>query len=262
MTGPIALQATAKTTPPNPLGPGANGQSGNDQAKLEKASLSLYNPAPASGGSTAGAKRSAIDFQFNPKEVTIAKTAKWERKPAKGAKKAGPPEFSGAEGCKLTLEMFFDATSSQDDSVVKSVEQLFSCCVPTEESAGQKKPSPPIVVLHWGAISSFPAFVTSVSAKYTLFNGQGMPIRALVSVAMEEMPGEPFRQNPTSGSADVRRVRRTVAGDTLASVAYAEYGDPTEWRALAAYNGIDDPLRVRTGTTLLLPAPEELAIAL
>jgi nucleoid-associated protein YgaU len=75
---------------------------------------------------------------------------------------------------------------------------------------------------------------------------------------MEEMPGEPFRQNPTSGSQDVRRVHRTVAGDTLASVAYSEYGDPTQWRALAAYNGIDDPMRVRTGTALLLPVPEEL----
>ena len=78
---------------------------------------------------------------------------------------------------------------------------------------------------------------------------------------MEEMPDEPFRQNPTSGSANVRRVHRTVAGDTLASVAYAEYGDPTQWRALAAYNGIDDPQRVRTGTTLLLPSSEELATA-
>ena len=259
MTGPIALMAAAKKGA-KPGGPGAGGKSGNDQSKLEKASLSLYDPAPASGGSKAGAKRGAIAFQFNPKEVTIAKTAKWERKTAKGAKTAGPPEFSGAEACKLTLEMFFDATSSQDGSVVKAVEQLFSCCVPTEESAGKKKPTPPIVVLHWGTISSFPAFVTSVSAKYTLFNGQGMPIRAVVSVAMEEMPGEPFRQNPTSGSADVRRVHRTVAGDTLASVAYSEYGDPTQWRALAAYNGIDDPLRVRTGSTLLLPAPEELAI--
>jgi nucleoid-associated protein YgaU len=191
--------------------------------------------------------------------VTIAKTANWKRNPATLAKKAAPAQFIGAEPCKLTVEMFFDATSSQDGSVVETVEQLFSCCVPTDKALGQKKPSPPIVVLHWGPISSFPAFITSVSAKYTLFNGKGLPIRALVSVAMEEQPGEPFRQNPTSGSADVRRVHRTVAGDTLASVAYAEYGDPAQWRALAAYNGIDDPLRMTTGTTLLLPAPEEVA---
>jgi nucleoid-associated protein YgaU len=234
-------------------------------AKLEKASLTLYDPIPVkengkSAGSKAGARRGAIAFQFNPKEVTIAKTASWKREPVVAAKKAPPAEFTGAGECKLTVEMFFDATSSQNGSVVEAVEQLFSCCVPTKESLPDH-PSPPLVVLHWGQISSFPAFITSVSAKYTLFNGNGMPIRALCSVAMEEMPGEFVRQNPTSGSAQVRRVHRTVAGDTLASVAYAEYGDPTQWRALAAYNGIDDPLRVHAGTTLLLPAPDELAAA-
>ena len=48
-------------------------------------------------------------------------------------------------------------------------------------------------------------------------------------------------------------------GDSLASVAFGEYGDPTAWRALAAFNEIDDPLRVPTGRVLLLPTPEELA---
>jgi nucleoid-associated protein YgaU len=260
MTSPVALMTTAGGDLAQPGDAGADGKPVKGRPKLEKASLTLYDPAPANGGSKPGGKRGAIAFQFNPKEVTIAKTANWKRNPATLAKKAGPAQFVGAEPCKLTVEMFFDATGSQDGSVVQAVEQLFTCCVPTDEGLGQKKPAPPIVVMHWGAISSFPAFVTSVSAKYTLFNGEGLPIRALVSVAMEEMPGEPFRQNPTSGSADVRRVHRTVAGDTLASVAFAEYGDPTQWRALAAYNGIDDPQRVRTGTTLLLPAPEELGV--
>ena len=56
-----------------------------------------------------GTKKDDLEFQFNPKEVSITKSAKWERKPTKD-KKAGPPEFSGAEPCKLTLELFFDAT--------------------------------------------------------------------------------------------------------------------------------------------------------
>ena len=163
----------------------------------------------------------------------------------------------------MTLKrLFFDATDKRDDSVVKAVEALLSCCVATQKSAGQKKATPPLVVLHWGTISSFPAFVTSVSAKFTLFNSDGTPIRAACSVSLEEMPGEEFRQNPTSGSHEVRRVHRTIAGDTLASVAYAEYGDPNAWRSLAAFNEIDDPLRVPTGTMLLLPSPEELAVAL
>ena len=258
MADPIALLSAGGGTLVPPGDTLGAGKADNGRPKMQKAALNLYDPSPASGGGSPGAARGSIAFQFNPKEVTIAKTAKWERKTAKGAKKAGPPEFTGSEPCKLTVEMFFDAGGASDGSVVATVEKLFSCLVPTEESHGQKKPSPPLVVLHWGAISSFPAFITSVSAKYTLFSSDGTPIRATCSVAMEEMPGEPFRQNPTSGSQDVRRVHRAIAGDTIASIAYAEYGDPTQWRALAAYNGIDDPLRLRIGSTLLLPTPEEL----
>jgi nucleoid-associated protein YgaU len=257
MSKPIALQTAGGG---KLLKPGERHErSASNRVTMQKATLKLYTPEPAPGGSKPGAQLGFIEFQFNPKEVTIAKTAKWERKPAKGSKTAGPPEFSGADACKLTLEMFFDATSTQDGAVVLAVEKLFACCVPTEQSQGQKKPSPPLVVLHWGKVASFASFVTSVSAKYTLFSSDGMPIRAVCSVAMEEMPGEPFKQNPTSGGYDVRRVHRTVAGDSLASIAFAEYGDPTRWRQLASYNSVDDPMRLPVGTNLMLPTPEELA---
>lgn len=264
MSQPIALTTTAVKTDlakPEDIG-GAEGKPIKGRPKMEKAQLTLYDPSPSpTGGGEPGAVRDTVPFQFNPKEVTITKAAKWERKTTKGSKKAGPPEFTGAEPSKMTLEMFFDATSTQDGSVVKAVETLLGCCVPTEKSAGQKKPSPPLVVLHWGTLSSFPAFVTSVSVKFNLFTSGGTPIRAVCSVSMEEMPGEKFRQNPTSGSQEVRRVHRIVAGDSLASLAYAKYGDPNVWRALAAFNQLDDPLRIRTGTVLLLPSPDELAAA-
>lgn len=259
MAAPIALSSAgggALVQPGDPAG-GGNGLK-DGRPKMEKAKLLLFDTKPAAEGGGPGASRGTIAFQFNPKEVTIAKTAKWERKPAKGATKAGPPEFTGSEPCKLTVEMFFDSGGGKGGPVVTTVDLLFSCCVPTEKSLSTKKPTPPLVVLQWGSTSSFYAFVTSVSAKYTLFSSDGTPIRATCAVSMEEMPTDAPRQNPTSGSQDVRRVHRTVAGDTLASVAYAEYGDPAQWRPLAAYNGIDDPLRVRTGMVLLLPTPEEL----
>jgi len=226
--------------------------------QLDQASLELFSSKPAEGGRALDASRGSIKFQFNPKEVTIAKSAKWERKTAKGAKSAGPPEFSGAEPSKMTLEMFFDASGKHDGSVVAAVEQLLSCCVPTEESRGQDKPSPPLVQFSWGQVKSFPAFITQVSAKFTLFASDGTPIRAVCSVSLEEMPGDPGWQNPTSGGLAVRRAHTVVEGDSLASVAYREYGDPAMWRPLADYNGIDDPMRVPTGRVLLLPAPYEL----
>jgi nucleoid-associated protein YgaU len=66
-------------------------------------------------------------------------------------------------------------------------------------------------------------------------------------------------QNPTSGALHTRRSHVLREGDSLHSVAYAEYGDPTLWRGLAAFNGIDDPLRVRAGQSLLIPTAAEAA---
>ena len=158
----------------------------------------------------------------------------------------------------MTFELFFDATDTMDGSVVARVEQLFSCCVPTDDSLGKKKSLPPLVVLHWGDVKSFAGFVTSVQAKYTLFTGKGTPIRATCNLSLEEMPGDPLKQNPTSGSLTLTSVRTVVAGDSLASIAYREYGDPGMWRPLAAFNGIDDPLRLRLGSSVLLPVVDDL----
>ena len=51
-------------------------------------------------------------------------------------------------------------------------------------------------------------------------------------------------QNPTSGGVVGRRSVTIDAGDTLSAVAFAEYGNPNMWRALAEANNIDDPLRL------------------
>jgi hypothetical protein len=236
--------------------PGGAGNASRQQ--LEKASLDMYQAVPQKTGCDLGTALGSIPFQFNPKELTIAKSAKWERKPQKNSKTAGPPEFSGSDPCKLTLEMFFDATTKNAGGVVAAVESLFTCLVPTGETIGKKKAMPPLVIFHWGRTTSFPGFLTGVSAKYTLFAPDGTPIRAACSVTMEEMPPGTPKQNPTSGAIAAHRGHTVIAGDSLASLAYGEYGDATMWRALAAFNGIDDPLRIREGTALLLPPPEEL----
>ncbi len=254
MTAVIALQNAAS-------GQLASSASGGAAARqqMAKAAFAMYQAVPRdNGGADIGASAGSIAFQFNPKELQIQKAAKWERKPATQAKTAGPPEFKGADPCKLTVELFFDATSKDSGGVVAAVEQLFSCCVPTSETVGKKKAMPYLVIFQWGRTTSFPGFITQVSAKYTLFSAEGTPIRAVCSVSMEEMPPGAPRQNPTSGALVARRSQVMIAGDSLASVAYAEYGEATMWRLLASYNGIDDPMRVPEGTTLLLPAPDEL----
>ena len=45
-------------------------------------------------------------------------------------------------------------------------------------------------------------------------------------------------------------------GDTLPSISYRAYGDATRWRLIAEANGVDNPLHLRRGSSLALPALE------
>ena len=49
------------------------------------------------------------------------------------------------------------------------------------------------------------------------------------------------------------RVHQVRDGDSLPSIAYDAYGDPTRWRPIAEANGIDNPLSLRRGRELTIP---------
>jgi len=230
---------------------------------LENAFLRVYE----AKGSDIGAKLGDLKMKFNPKEYSIQKSASWEVKPAKGAKEAPTPEFKGSDARSMTVEVFLDASAkpkagdpSPTDALAHDVDTLFMCCRPTPESIGRHKPAPPLVVFGWGTTTLFTAFVKQVSVKYTLFTPEGKPIRATASVTLQEAPGTESKQNPTSGALAAHGTHTVVAGDSLASIAYAEYGDARLWRAVADANRLDDPMRLRAGTRLLIPPAEAAAL--
>ena len=54
--------------------------------------------------------------------------------------------------------------------------------------------------------------------------------------------GTPGGGNPTTRGIDAISSHVVRDGDSLPSIAFAAYGDPTLWRTIAEANGIDDPL--------------------
>ena len=199
-------------------------------------------------------------FDFNPGEYSVSKSATWSRPQMKGGKQTGKPEFGGANAQTVQMEILFDQYLSKDRGVAAAVNTLLEWIKPTDASVKKKKPQPPIVVFEWGdnpALTSFRAYIKQVQAKFILFDGDGKPLRATANVTLEEVPIPPKKQNPTSGSVHGRRTHVMAMGDSLASLAWREYEDAALWRGLAAFNDIDDPLRVRPGTTIVLPTADE-----
>ena len=214
---------------------------------MARASISVLEPKAGGGAS----ELDHIEFPFNPKEWSITHTAEWKTDTTK--KEVAPPEFKGPKPASASVEIFLDESDKQGGDISTTVKRLKALVAPEEASVSANKPSAPHVLFEWGKAIRFKGYVDSVAVKYTMFRGEGTPIRGTVTVAMKEFPQTKSKQNPTSGGVAGRRTHRVVAGDTLASVAYAEYGDPTAWRRLADANDIDDPLRVRDGAVLAVP---------
>jgi nucleoid-associated protein YgaU len=195
----------------------------------------------------------SLEFHYNPAEITITKSSDWKAQPTKGAKKGPKAEFTGTNPRELKMQLHLEGWANGKGDVSKDVATLFSWTNPTQPSQDKNKAQPPVLLLQWGSAQYFECYLKSVSAKYTFFDPDGTPLRAVVDVSLGETPVSASNQNPTSGGVAGRRQHRLVAGESLQSVAYEEYGTPTLWRALAEANGIDDPLRVRPGRVLLIP---------
>jgi Contractile injection system tube protein len=200
-----------------------------------------------------------LECAFNPKEITVSKSAQWKRTPNRRSRRSSTPEFVGTNPRSLKMALFFNTTGSRATGrgVADHIDLLFSWMSPTDESSSNNRPQPPLLTFHWGDMTYFEAYLKQMSAKYVLFTEQGVPIRAQVNVTFEETPDSAEAQNPTSGGRPGRRVHQVIAGETLPAIAYREYRQADRWRAIALENRIADPFRLQPGTELLIPPAVE-----
>ena len=83
----------------------------------------------------------------------------------------------------------------------------------------------------------------------------GVPVRATLDVTFKASSDSDSlsRQSPLE-SPDRTKYRIFKEGEYLWNYANEEYGSPGMWREIAKANGIMDPLNVRPGQVLKLPA--------
>ena len=219
--------------------------------KLQKATIEILESAAVD--ESRGLPRS-FTVQFNPTEYSLTKAAKIKETNVKGL---DSPILQFVHGLneKLTLDLFFDTTreggtgSGARDvrELVRPVYQLVKMQPKTHR--------PPKIRFHWGSLS-FQAITDTVTRKFTLFNPDGLPLRATVSVVFREHKSAAEQQRELNlQSVDHTRAYQVRRGDTLESIAAVHYGNPGEWRRIADANSRQLPLvrRLRPGTQLVIP---------
>lgn len=194
-----------------------------------------------------------IEVQFNPTEYTLSKGAQIAEIAIPGLD-SPIQQFIRGDTEKLTLELFYDSTDAGRDETATPVDRLVR---PIYElvKIQPKTHAPPRIRVTWGVGLSFKAIVESVQRKYTLFNPNGVPLRATVSVTFREYKTLDQQVAELNlQSTDHTRTRMAQRGDTLSRIAAEELGDAHRWRAIADENPGIDPLTPRPGALLIIPA--------
>lgn len=218
-----------------------------------------------------------VVFDFNPKKIKISRqnTVKWPF--AMNTSSASTTTSSQPPKIQLSEVIFTgETTKMRCDTLLNwmapplenALNQLVAAGVGAiagalTGSAPNIESAPPTLTFQWGPPMlgfMYSCQLASLDVNYIRFDPTGIPIRAELSMTLQEMPSAlgSFPTNPTSGGQPGRRTHVIAEGETLASIAQAYYKRPGLWRRIAEVNGIDDPRRVRPGRTVYLPNANEL----
>ena len=225
---------------------------------LKKGKISICNDK--------GTPQDSVSFTFNPTSYSISTRPNYKEVPHL-MKDTEKQEFLGGVGRTLTVQLIFDSFSDSDlfsGSAVKNLtEGVENRLKPVTDKLKKLEQAvhiageihePPLVIFSWGNLS-FKGRIISYSTNYTMFSMEGKPIRATVDLSIKEYrdPAKASRESPFE-SPDRTKSRVVVEGMSLWSIAYEEYDDCEKWRIIAKANNIMNPLDIRPGQVIRVPA--------
>src|SRR3954467_14008466 len=185
-----------------------------------------------------------IECAFNPQSYTVTKTNVWNFKPTTGVD-LPDGEFGGGLPRRTTLSLLLDVSLLGPSESVKDMTNKLLKMMETGGGGGGGGGSvPPFVTFRWGSVDLPKSVPVSLSIQYVLFHPNGEPIRATVDLELAQAEaastasgsGTSKGQNPTTRAISGLRVHRVRDGDSLPSIAFDAYGDPTRWRPIAEVN--------------------------
>ena len=212
---------------------------------LEKATIDILQ------GSRAGER---IKVLFNPAEYTIERANAYKSTSIPGL--SGPLlHFINGEADVLSMELFLDDYTDKPKPGEKSVKERLDVIASLLEIDRDLHAPPPVQFI-WGTLT-LTAIIEKLSRKITLFQPEGIPARATITVSFKEYKTLPELINdPRLQSADKSKRRVIVGLDSLWALAAREYNDAALWRAIAERNDLDDPRDIQPGDWVTVPPVE------
>jgi hypothetical protein len=225
--------------------------------QLQKSKFCII-PGKTSGSSIQYDESKKIVFSFNPGDYSITDANNYQQSKNPGT--TSPLlKFSQGNSRTLTVELMLDTMMSEKSEKEKDdIRDIYIARLQKlmEIDSEMHKPCPCRVL--WGSLDFKGVLERMDNLKYTLFNSQGIPVRATVKLTfIEYISLDQQAKDPPRNSPDRRKVFKMTQDETIWHMAYTAYGDAALWRVIAEANNIDDPFYVEAGRDLIIPVLEQ-----
>ena len=216
--------------------------------------------------------RETFEVLYNPQTYVRQKSVRYRPISMLGSD-APVVQFHSGAAEELTFELFFDSVSAGSEvggNVIDRAKFALNSMAPTivggidVRDYTRKITSlmyvdsdlhrPPLLKVEWASLQ-FKGFLMTCKERFIRFDEKGQPVRAYLDCSFVESRDvkKLFVANPLN-SPDTTKYHTVRQGDSLWSLAAAEYGDAGKWRVIAESNGLSNPRVLRTGEMLVIPA--------
>lgn len=192
---------------------------------------------------------------INPAEISVQASLRYADSQTIG-KTEGQQQFVSKESDSMSIKLYYDgfiaALAKKSDAknlndpedVSTHIKQLIKN---VEINGDEHKPAK--CRFTWGSIDIL-CQITQMQYTYTMFTGEGKPIRAHVQLSVRALRNTPAPVN----SPDRTKWRAADGEASLWRMAENEYGDAGLWRVIADANGLRNPRLAAFGMELSIPA--------
>lgn len=172
----------------------------------------------------------SFSVMFNPTQLTS------QTKLNIGSE-GGSVQFQSLSTSDFSVDLFFD-TYETGKNVSDAIQPLEALQKPSVGE--QAKKEPPTCTFSWGSFK-FTGILVDLTRTFTMFKPDGTPVRAEVNATFKSI--ETVKQNLESKGLDnCRKLTIVKEGERLDLIAARMTGAASNWREIAAANGVDDPL--------------------
>lgn len=194
---------------------------------------------------------------FNPNSFTVNNKVEYKKTEGKG-KDGGDPQFEKIPPLEFSIEFIIDGTGfgrkaagdgGPKDYLKKQVQKLRHVTLNINGEIHR----PHYLAVLWGTFL-IECVLTSLTINYTLFDKDGVPLRAKVNCGfLERISAGKSGRKTRLESPDLTKYVSIKAGDSLPLLVKEKYYDPAYYLQVARINKLKNFRNIPLGKQLILP---------